>query len=178
MGFAPAARIGIGTEEGELRIASFFFTAFYVLIAATLVGIALTVTASAIWDMAEMISSARFSIDRLLERVTLVVIAMAIIDVGKYLWEEEVMRDRELRSATEARQSLTKFMVIICIAVSLEALVHIARVHTDEDMSGLVYPAVLLASAVFAMVGLGVYQKLSTSIERKDGDDDNRKQRR
>jgi len=161
-----------------LRAASFFFTAFYVLIAATLVGIALAVTGSAIWDMVEMVSNARFSTDRLLKGVTLVVIAMAIVDVGKYLWEEEVMRDRELRSATEARQSLTKFMVIICIAVSLEALVHIARVHTDKDMSGLIYPAALLASAVFAMVGLGVYQKLSTSIERKDGDYDNRKQRR
>ncbi|MGE5523771.1 MAG: hypothetical protein ACM3SS_08640 [Rhodospirillaceae bacterium] len=161
-----------------MRAASALFTAFYALIAAALVGIAVAVTGSAVWDLAVMLTGAEFSTDRLLERVTLVVIAMAIIDVGKYLWEEEVMRDRELRSAAEARHSLTKFMVIICIAVSLEALLHIARVRGESPMSGLVYPAALLVSAVIAMVGLGVYQKLSTSVERKDRDDGERPDQR
>lgn len=146
------------------------FTAFYVLVAATLVTIALTVIASALWDIATMALDGGFRIELVLERVTLVVIAMAIMDVGKYLWEEEVMRERELRSPMEARESLTKFMVIICIAVSLEALLHLARVHDDTDISALLYPAALLASAVFAMVGLGAYQLLSVRTERRDGE--------
>lgn len=144
------------------------FTAFYVLVAATLVTIALTVIGSALWDVAAMALEGQFRIEAVLERVTLVVIAMAIMDVGKYLWEEEVMRDRELASPLEARHSLTKFMVIICIAVSLEALLHLARVHDDTDISALLYPAALLASAVFAMVGLGAYQLLSVRTERRD----------
>ena len=92
---------------------------------------------------------------------------MAVLDVGKYLMEEEVLRDRELRSAIEARQTLTKFMVIICIAVSLESVVHIAKVDAAH-LQNLAYPALLLVSAVLAMVGLGIYQKLSATIEAKD----------
>jgi len=53
------------------------------------------------------------------------VVAMAVFDVSRFLLEEEVFRNRELGSPTEARVTLTKFFVIISIAVSLEALVFI-----------------------------------------------------
>ena len=47
--------------------------------------------------------------------------------VGKFLFEEEVISDRELRRPAEARGSLTKFMTIIIIALSLESLVLITN---------------------------------------------------
>lgn len=147
------------------------FTVFYALVAGTLTVIALVVTGTVWWDLAAMFRQGQLVTDRVLERGTLVILAMAIIDVGKYLWEEEVLRDRELRSASEARRSLTKFMVIICIAMSLEALVYIARLHDDDDISLLIYPAALFACAVLAMVGLGVYQFLSASTESRVRDD-------
>ena len=97
----------------------------------------------------------------------MIVISLAVLDVSKYLLEEEVLRDRELRSALEARRTLTKFMVIICIAVSLEAVVYIS-VAGKEGIQNLVYPSILLLSAVAVMVGLGAYQKMSSTIEIKD----------
>ncbi len=102
----------------------------------------------------------------LLDSVGLTVIAIAVFDVVKYLMEEEVLRDRELRSPKEARQTLTKFLVIICIAVSLESLVFIfgaGRTHVDL----LIYPTVLLAVTVLLIVGLGLYQRLSLDSEKK-----------
>lgn len=103
----------------------------------------------------------------LLDAIGLLVISMAALDSGKYLMEEEVLRDRELRSALEARQTLTKFLVIITIAVSLEAVVAMARVDAD-DLQLLVYPAILLLSGVAVVLGLGIYQKLSGAVEAKD----------
>lgn len=101
----------------------------------------------------------------LINFVSYLIIGVAIFDVGRYLLEEEVFRDRELRSPKEARQSLTKFMVIIVIAVTLEALLNIIKAGT-KDISDLVYPALLFFVAVFLLVGLGLYQKLSITAEQ------------
>ncbi len=107
----------------------------------------------------------------LLDLVSYFIIAVAIFDVGRYLLEEEVFRDRELRSPAEARRSLTKFMVIIVIAVTLESLLAVIKVSTSETLDHLIYPAALFMVAVFLLVGLGLYQRLSVLTEtevRKD----------
>src|SRR5919201_2133889 len=45
-----------------------------------------------------------------------VVVAIAVFDVAKYLIEEEVVRGREMRVASETRKSLTRFISTIAIA--------------------------------------------------------------
>jgi uncharacterized membrane protein YidH (DUF202 family) len=122
---------------------------------------------AAFWNAADSVINRGDPVDALLNAVGLIVIAMAAVDVGKYLFEEEVVRERELRSAVEARQSLTKFMVIICIAVALEGVVQISRV-AQESFETLLRAALLVLTAVAVMVGLGVYQKLSGAVEAKD----------
>lgn len=96
-----------------------------------------------------------------------VVVSVAVYDVAKYLIEEEVVRGRELRVASEARRSLTRFISTIAIAVFLEALVTIFRV-TQEDVTQLLYPTLLLLAAILLVLGLGIYQRLSVTIETKD----------
>jgi hypothetical protein len=98
-----------------------------------------------------------------------VVVAIAVFDVAGYLIEEEVVRGRELRVASEARRSLTRFISTIAIAVFLEALVTTFRVSQD-DVTHLLYPTALLIAAILLIIGLGVYQRLSASVESKDGD--------
>jgi hypothetical protein len=151
------------------RLFQLFCTLLYAAVSIVLMGIAITLIAYAVWQAVVAISSYERAVPAMLAAIGLIVISIAGLDVGKYLMEEEVLRDRELRSAIEARQTLTKFMVIICIAVSLESVVQIAKVD-DAHLQNLVYPAVLLLSAVGVMVGLGIYQKLSAAIEIKDDD--------
>jgi hypothetical protein len=95
-----------------------------------------------------------------------VVVAIAVYDVAKYLIEEEVVRGRELRVASEARRSLTRFISTIAIAVFLEALVTVFRV-TQEDVTHLLYPTALLIAAILLVLGLGVYQRLSVTVEKQ-----------
>ena len=102
----------------------------------------------------------------LLDAVGYVIIAIAVFDVAKYLLEEEVLRDRELRNATEARRSLTKFISTIAIAVFLEALVLVFQV-SKKQVSDMIYPTLLLLTGIALIVGLGVFQKLSMSVENQ-----------
>ena len=97
---------------------------------------------------------------RVLGGIGLVTIAVAVFDVGKFLIEEELVRQRELRSIAEARVSMTKFFSIVIIVLSLEGIVLIFEVKR-EDVADLVYPAAVMAVAVLALVGLGLFRKLT-----------------
>jgi hypothetical protein len=111
-------------------------------------------------------SSWRAVSDALLAGIGYVVISLAVFDVAKYFIEEEVIRARELRLASEARRSLTKFISTITIAVFIEALVTVFRV-SKEDVDRLLFPTALLLVAILIVVGLGVFQRLSASVERE-----------
>ncbi len=155
-------------REKNVRAFAIFNTLCYVILSLSLIGIALALIFSSLHQAWQAYAGDRAeSISSLLDAIGLLVIAMAVLDSGKYLMEEEVLRDRELRFATEARQTLTKFLVIITIAVSLEAVVSISRASRDgPEMQ--IYSAVLLLSAVAVVIGLGIYQKLSSTAESKD----------
>ena len=63
----------------------------------------------------------------------------------------------------ESRRSLTKFITIIVIAASLEALVMIFET-SHGDITEAIYPAALFAAAMFALIALGAFQWLSSRI--------------
>jgi len=122
------------------------------------------------WAVYEVIASIPLKgefIPRMLQSVGAIVISAAIIDVAQYMIEEEVFMSKELRDPREARRTLTKIIVIITIAVSIEGLVYIFKAGT-ESMALLVYPAFLLFVSAILIVALGVYQKLSATIEREE----------
>ncbi|HEY9050139.1 MAG TPA: general glycosylation pathway protein [Gammaproteobacteria bacterium] len=144
-----------------------FSDLIYIAASIVLLLISVSMMAYSVWQVWDVMHHPELLIEKLLDSVGLIVIAIAVYDVVKYLMEEEVLRNRELRSTREARLTLTKFLVIICVAVSLEALVFIFGAGRKE-VADLLYPTLLLAVSVLLMVGLGVYQRLSYSTENND----------
>jgi phosphate/sulfate permease len=106
----------------------------------------------------------------MLDAVSLVIIALAVFDVAKFLVEEEISRDKEMRSAREARQTLTKFMTIVIIVLSLEGIVYVFEAG-KEDITNLVYPVLLLAVVLLMVVSLGAYHRLTRAEERPGASD-------
>ena len=105
----------------------------------------------------------------LLDAVGYVVISIAVFDVSKYLLEEEVLRAREMRKAGETRRSLTRFISTIMIAMFLEALVTVFEAAQD-DIAKMLYPTLLLFAATLMVVALGVFQRLTASVEKEVGE--------
>jgi hypothetical protein len=128
--------------------------------------ISLLLIAYAVWEVLDAIYHRRPYIDPSLDAIGLIVVSIAVFDIAKYLYEEQIVYETELRSAREARETLTKFLVIIVIAVALEALVFIFRTGTNK-ITELLYPTGLLVAAVILVVGLGWYQKLSSVVEQE-----------
>lgn len=133
---------------------------------------ALALIAMGLHDAWEAIRDVRRSgAEAVLDCLGYIIVAIAVFDVAKYLFEDEVRRGSERRSAAEARRSLTKFLSTIVIALFLEALVVVFKTARG-DVAQLVYPTLLLLAAVTVLVGLGAYQRFSAAVEEKVGDDD------
>ena len=136
-----------------------------ILLATGLVVTGMYQVGASLWRSGELLNQ------RLLTAVGYVVIAIAVFDVAKYLLEEEVVRERELRQVGEVRRSLTRFTSTILIAVFLEALVLIFKV-TEDDVALMVYPTLLLFAGVFMLIGLGAFQRLAATAEHATGEHD------
>lgn len=159
-------------QRAMRRLFEYVSTLLYSVAAITLVVMAVSIIGSSLYSA----FSSLFFLENyddfiftILQSVSSVIISIAIIDVAKYMVEEEILRDKELRKPKEARETVTKIMVIISIAVSMEGLVYIFKAGT-KDVSLLIYPSVLILSSVLVIVGLGIYQKLSSAIEESELD--------
>lgn len=145
----------------------FLLNAIHLFAALLLILMSLLIMGWAVYEVIASIPLKGQFIPRMLQSVGAIVISAAIIDVAQYMIEEEVFMSKELRDPREARRTLTKIIVIITIAVSIEGLVYIFKAGT-ESMALLVYPAFLLFVSAILIVALGVYQKLSATIEREE----------
>lgn len=139
------------------RIAS----GYYIVATWLLVALAYLLLFGSFWEIAS--SLIHGEVLGILDAAGLAIIGFAIIETAKFIAEEELLRDKELRSAVESRRSLTKFITIIVIAASLEALVMTFET-SRTDVTKAIYPATLFASTMFALVALGAYQWLSSRI--------------
>ncbi len=144
------------------RIYGWLALGYFVAATTLLMLLAILLLLSAAWRAITTLATTG-RVEILLDSVGLMIIGFAVVETAKFFFEEEILRKRELRSALESRSSLTKFITIIVIAASLEALVMVFRT-SQEDISLTIYPAALFAAATLALVGLGAYQWLSSRI--------------
>ena len=128
--------------------------------------IALCILFSAAWGIYVEMTSGEFTVYKLLDEVGLIVFSMAVIDVGKYLMLEEVIRKGNHQlDPSQTRKTLTKFVIIIASALSLEGLVLTIEI-AKQDITKLLYPVTVLLTATFYIIGIGIYQKLNASAEK------------
>ena len=130
------------------------------LISISLGLISLTMIVVAICNIWSSFHEKHMLVKALLDAVGLIVIGMAVFDVSKFLLEEEVIKSHHAITPSTQRETLSKFIIIISIAVSLEALVFIFDAG-KKDITLLIYPTLLLIAAVLMILSLGVYRKLS-----------------
>jgi hypothetical protein len=142
---------------------------YYGLATAFLMLLALALFAAAVWEL--VLAAAAGEAMGIVESAGLVIIGFAMIETSKFIAEEEILRRKELRSAVEARRSLTKFITIIVIAASLEALVMVFET-SRTDVTKSIYPAALFVASMFALIALGAFQWLSSRIAAPPEDAD------
>lgn len=99
-----------------------------------------------------------------IEAIGLLAIAVVSLQIAQTITEEEVVRDAHISAPTRVRRYLSRFMVVVVVALSIEGLVATFKALHD-DPSRLPHAAAVLIAAALLMVGWGVFIRLNKSAE-------------
>jgi hypothetical protein len=106
----------------------------------------------------------RDRLNAILESVGLITIAVVAFELGQTVLEEEIQRQSQISAPTRVRRFLSRFMVVVVVALSIESLVAVFElVHTDP--SQLPKAASVAAAAAMLLAAWGLFTKLNTSAE-------------
>ena len=99
-----------------------------------------------------------------LESIGLLTIAVVALELGQTIIEEEVVRKVQASGPTRARRFLSRFMVVIVVALSIESLVAVFKL-AHEDPSRLPQAAMIGVAAGVLLASWGVFVRLNRSAE-------------
>lgn len=107
--------------------------------------------------------TARF--DSVLEAIAILTIAVAAMELGQTVLEEEVHREVNVSAPTRVRRFLSRFLIVVVVALSVETLVTAFR-FSREDPSRLPEVAMIGFAAAALLIAWGVFVRLNSSAER------------
>ena len=106
----------------------------------------------------------RTAAQAIIEAIGLLAAAVVALQIAQTIAEEEVVREAHISGPTRVRRFLSRFMVVIVVAVTIEGLVATFRgVH--EDPAQLLYAASVLGSCGVLLAAWGVFIRLNRYAE-------------
>lgn len=106
----------------------------------------------------------RAAAQSIIEAVGLLAAAVVALQIAETIYEEEVIRDADISAPTRVRRFLSRFFVVVVVALAIEGLVATFKaIH--EDPSQLPFAASLLAAVGILIAAWGVFVHLNRSAE-------------
>ena len=99
-----------------------------------------------------------------LEAIGMLTIAVAALELSQTVWEEEVQRRALMSAPTRVRRFISRFLVVVVVALAIEALIAAFRfVHDDPDH--LPHAAAIAVGAAALLVAWGAFVRLNLAAE-------------
>ncbi|VTU34988.1 hypothetical protein H6CHR_04331 [Variovorax sp. PBL-H6] len=105
----------------------------------------------------------RAAAESIIEAVGLLAAAVVALQVAQTITEEEVVRDAHISAPTRVRRFLSRFMVVIVVALAVEGLV--ATFRARDEPAQLLYAGSLVGSVALLLAGWGLFVRLNRSAE-------------
>jgi hypothetical protein len=99
-----------------------------------------------------------------IEAIGILAAAVVALQIAETIIEEEVVRDADISAPTRVRRFLSRFFVVVVVALAIEGLVATFRAVHD-DASELLYVAALVCSVGVLLAAWGVFVHLNRSAE-------------
>ncbi len=116
------------------------------------------------------------------EAVIYLTLALAIFDLGKTTLEEEVLLYKDILRHSSTRRTITRFIAVIIIAVSIEALLMIFKFALNDSGEHIIEAVWIIIAAALLLISLGVYVYLGSKAEgllvKNNGDTRKRREER
>ncbi len=99
-----------------------------------------------------------------LESIGLLTIAVVALELGQTVLEEEVQRESQVSAPTRVRRFMSRFLVVVVVALAIESLVSVFELAHD-DPTKLPHATAIAAAAAILLIAWGVFVKLNRSAE-------------
>jgi hypothetical protein len=109
-------------------------------------------------------SSGNQRLNAILDSIALLTVSVAALELGQTILEEQVQRQAHVSAPTLVRRFLSRFMVVLVVALSIETLVLAFR-FSHEAPEQLPYVAGLGLTAAALLAGWGLFIRLNRSAE-------------
>jgi succinate dehydrogenase hydrophobic anchor subunit len=142
-----------------------FFSSAHAVLAVLFVAVSVLLTVIAAqtgWQA--VVGDSKEAAEQAIEAIGLLAIAVVSLQIAQTIAEEEVVRDAHISAPTRVRRYLSRFMVVVVVALSIEGLVGVFKaLHEDPEL--LPHAASVLLAAGALMAGWGVFIKLNKAAE-------------
>ena len=143
------------------RISHFAISVLFIVCGLMLIGLGA-------WQLWEGMAPGDLGLDvrlnYVMEALAVLTVALAALELGQTVLEEEVQREAQMSAPTRVRRFLSRFMVVLVVALSIETLVLVFRFSHDTP-ENLPYAAIVGGAAAALLVAWGVFVRLNRSAE-------------
>lgn len=142
-----------------------FFSTLHAAMAVLFIAISLLLMVMAAltgWEAvgAELMSGTEHAI----EAIGLLAIAVVSLQISQTIAEEEVIRDAHISAPTRVRRYLSRFMVVVVVALSIEGLVGTFKaLHEEPEL--LPHAASVLVASGILLAGWGLFIRFNKEAE-------------
>jgi len=141
------------------RIVHGFMALLFALAALVLLGITISLGGEAILEGLNQASA-----QKIIAAIGLLAIAVVALKISETIIEEEVVRDANLSAPTRIRRFLSRFFVVVIVALAIEGLVATFKaIH--EDMTQLTYASFLIVAVGVLLSAWGIFIRLNRYAE-------------
>lgn len=99
-----------------------------------------------------------------IESIGLLAVALVAIEMAQTVTEEEVVRRVHVSAPTRVRRYLSRFLVVVVVALAIESLVAVVRaLHEQPEV--LPHAAAVAGGAAALLAAWGVFVRLNRTVE-------------
>lgn len=147
-----------------------FFPAGHFVVSVLFIGSAaalIVLAALQLWRGVQFLGEASHAdlLNAVLESIALLTVAVAALELGQTILEEEVVREAHMSAPTRVRRFLSRFMIVLVVALSIETVVLVFRV-SQTDPAMLPRVAMVGFAAAALLVAWGVFVRLNVAAEQ------------
>lgn len=107
----------------------------------------------------------RLDIKDVFEATILITLSLAIFDLVRAIFEEEVLGRQKSQDSKMVHKTMTRFLGSIVIALAIEALMLVFK-FTIIEPEKLIYAVYLIGAVTCLLIGLAVYMRFTAKFKR------------
>ena len=101
---------------------------------------------------------------RIIEAVGLLAAGVVALQIAQTIAEEEVVRDAHISGPTRLRRFLSRFLVVVVVALTIEGLVATFKA-AHENPEHMIYAASIVLSAAVLLAGWAIFIRMNRYAE-------------